>query len=220
MVKQVIRAVELPLSISLGVARRSVAIAGRVTGWALSAVQGESDGEPSARPAPATTSGRSSASTSATVYDEPATADVGPEAGEATKADELVAADSSEEDSEPTPVAESELPTVAESSPVEEAEPAPGADSGVEDGPGTGPSVRARTPHSPLNNPITEPDLTEWPDPYDQREDPRDPGGDGLVFGDEIEHLPPGAISTSEPHPDQDPEAVRSEVPKRDKLDR
>jgi hypothetical protein len=65
-----------------------------------------------------------------------------------------------------------------------------------------------RDPHHPLNNPVGEPDETEWPDPYDQREDPR--GGD---------HPPTGSQSTSEPHPAQDPEAEPWEGPKRDKVD-
>jgi hypothetical protein len=65
-----------------------------------------------------------------------------------------------------------------------------------------------RDPHHPLNNPVDEPDETEWPDPYERRDDPRDrdtPAGD--------------SPSTSEPHPSQDPEAEPSEAPKRDKLD-
>jgi hypothetical protein len=82
-----------------------------------------------------------------------------------------------------------------------------------------GTSVRARDPHSPLNNPITEADLTEWPDPYDHREDPLDPGEE-MVFGDEAGHTQTGATSTSEPHPSQDPEAAQWEGPKRDKVDR
>jgi hypothetical protein len=66
-----------------------------------------------------------------------------------------------------------------------------------------------REPHHVLNNPVTDPDPTEWPDPYDKREDPRD--GDSPA---------PGAQSTSEPHPSKDPEAAdRWEGPKRDKLD-
>ena len=64
------------------------------------------------------------------------------------------------------------------------------------------------TPHSSLNNPVGEPDPTEWPDPYDTREDPR---GEG--------HPVPGSTSTSDPHPSQDPEAYGSEPPERDKLD-
>jgi hypothetical protein len=89
----------------------------------------------------------------------------------------------------------------------------------VEHEPGIGTSVRARTPHSALNNPITEADLTEWPDPYDHREDPRDPGEE-MVFGGEAGHTQTGATSTSEPHPSQDPEAEAWEGPKRDKVDR
>ena len=75
-------------------------------------------------------------------------------------------------------------------------------------------------PHSALNNPVGEPDPTEWPDPYEKREDPRDPDDpDGMPFGEEP-HPPTGATSTSEPHPSQDPEAAdRWEGPKRDKLD-
>ena len=66
-------------------------------------------------------------------------------------------------------------------------------------------------PHHPLNNPVGEPDPTEWPDPYDRRLDPRDPpGGEAPATG---------AQSTSEPHPSQDPEAMPWEGPKRDKLD-
>jgi hypothetical protein len=65
-----------------------------------------------------------------------------------------------------------------------------------------------RTPHSSLNNPVGEPDPTEWPDPYDDREDPR---GEGRAV--------PGSTSTSQPHPSEDPEAEPSEPPERDKLD-
>lgn len=88
----------------------------------------------------------------------------------------------------------------------------------VEHEPGAGSSVRARSPHSPLNNPVTEPDLTEWPDPYDHREDPRDPG-DEMALGDDAVHTATGSTSTSEPHPSQDPEAEPWEGPKRDKVD-
>lgn len=101
---------------------------------------------------------------------------------------------------------------------------APEVDSGpgdvVEHEPGLGPSVRAPDPHSPLNTPIGEPDPTEWPDPYDRREDPRDAPGDEMPFGGDANHTPTGATSTSEPHPDQDPEALPSEAPQRDRLDR
>ncbi|MEK6227898.1 MAG: hypothetical protein AABM31_01055 [Actinomycetota bacterium] len=77
-----------------------------------------------------------------------------------------------------------------------------------------------RDPHHELNNPIDEPDATEWPDPYEKRPDPRDPEDpDGEPFGEEP-HSPTGATSTSEPHPQQDPEAGdRARPPERDKLD-
>jgi hypothetical protein len=63
-------------------------------------------------------------------------------------------------------------------------------------------------PHHALNTPVGEPDPTEWPDPYEQRPDPRDE-----------DHPPTGSTSTSEPHPAQDPEAEPWEGPKRDKVD-
>jgi hypothetical protein len=76
-----------------------------------------------------------------------------------------------------------------------------------------------RDPHHALNNPVGEPDPTEWPDPYDTRPDPRDPADpDGQPFGEDP-HSPTGATSTSEPHPSQDPEAIAWEGPKRDKVD-
>ena len=78
---------------------------------------------------------------------------------------------------------------------------------------------RARDPHHVLNNPVGEPDPTEWPDPYERREDPRDPFGSGDASYGAAPHTGTGATSTSEPHPSQDPEALPWEGPKRDKLD-
>ena len=79
--------------------------------------------------------------------------------------------------------------------------------------------TRDRDPHHVLNNPATDPDPTEWPDPYDKRPDPRDPPDpDGQPFGEQA-HPATGATSTSEPHPNQDPEAEPWEGPKRDKVD-
>lgn len=85
------------------------------------------------------------------------------------------------------------------------------APSGFPEPPGEDPGdvSKDREPHHALNNPASDPDPTEWPDPYDKREDPRD--------GDDLSQ---GATSTSEPHPSKDPEAAdRWEGPKRDKLD-
>jgi hypothetical protein len=68
---------------------------------------------------------------------------------------------------------------------------------------------RDTDPHHALNNPVGEPDPTEWPDPYEKRPDPKD-GPDPAN----------GAHSTSEPHPSQDPEAGESATPpERDNLD-
>jgi hypothetical protein len=78
----------------------------------------------------------------------------------------------------------------------------------------------AKDPHHELSNPARDPDPTEWPDPYDKREDPRAPiDPDGAPFGEEP-HPPTGSESTSEPHPSQDPEAGdRWQAPEREKLD-
>ena len=80
--------------------------------------------------------------------------------------------------------------------------------------------AREGEPHHALNNPVGEPDPTEWPDPYDRREDPRDPvdpDADSLV---EAPHPQTGAESTSEPNPKQDPEAQPwARPPNRDNLD-
>jgi hypothetical protein len=73
-------------------------------------------------------------------------------------------------------------------------------------------------PHHELNNPATDPDPTEWPDPYDKRPDPRDPAAGDEPFGDES-HTATGATSTSEPHPDQDIEAGQVKPEPRDNLD-
>jgi hypothetical protein len=92
---------------------------------------------------------------------------------------------------------------------------------GFPEPPGKDPGDRSKdpTPHHALNNPVGEPDPTEWPDPYEKRPDPRDPPDpDGEPFGEEP-HAPTGSTSSSEPHPSQDPEAAQWEGPKRDKLD-
>jgi hypothetical protein len=76
-------------------------------------------------------------------------------------------------------------------------------------------------PHHELNNPVVDdPDLTEYPDPYDTREDPRDPvDPDGAPFGEEP-HPQTGSESTSEPPLSQDPEVIDGgKPPKRDNLD-
>jgi hypothetical protein len=58
-----------------------------------------------------------------------------------------------------------------------------------------------RDPHHALNNPVGDPDPTEWPDPYEKREDPRGPERQGGAAGP----------STSEPHPPQSHERARRE---------
>ena len=63
-----------------------------------------------------------------------------------------------------------------------------------------------RDPHHDLNNPIDDPDPTEYPDPFEKRPDP-------------LESADAGSHSTSQPHPHQDPEAEPSSPPERDVLD-
>lgn len=77
-----------------------------------------------------------------------------------------------------------------------------------------------REPHHELANPARDPDPTEWPDPYEKREDPRDPADPADAPFGEAPHPPTGSESTSEPHPSQDPEAGdRWRAPEKDKLD-
>jgi hypothetical protein len=78
------------------------------------------------------------------------------------------------------------------------------------DDPDPGDRSRDDEPHHALNNPADNPDDTEWPDPYEKREDPRGP---------DHEHPATGSTSTSEPPPPQDEEAEYYEAPERDKVD-
>ena len=63
-----------------------------------------------------------------------------------------------------------------------------------------------------LNNPVKEPDPTEYPDPYDKREDPRDPKHVGTPADPEDDDPvdpAPRAPSTSEPHPPRNYDDVK-----------
>ncbi len=75
-------------------------------------------------------------------------------------------------------------------------------------------------PHQALNNPVGEPDETEYPDPYETRPDPRDPvDPDGAPFGEEP-HPVMGSESTSEPPLENDPEHPEGgRPPRRENLD-
>ena len=46
-----------------------------------------------------------------------------------------------------------------------------------------------RDVHDSLNEPADDPDPTEWPDPYDRREDPRAPADEMVFPGDGRSHL-------------------------------
>ena len=92
---------------------------------------------------------------------------------------------------------------------------------GFPEPPGEDPGDRSGdpTPHTSLNTPAGEPDPTEWPDPYDRREDPREPA-EGMAFpGDGRARTPLGSESTSAPHPHDDVEAGDTDAPDRDRLD-
>jgi hypothetical protein len=58
-------------------------------------------------------------------------------------------------------------------------------------------------PHHALNNPVRDPDPTEFPDPYEKRPDPRGPDADA-----EQTPRPP---STSDPHPPRNVDEARHE---------
>lgn len=78
---------------------------------------------------------------------------------------------------------------------------------------------RASSPYAPLNTPVGEPDPTEWPDPYDRRDDPRAPAEEMVFPGDGRTHTPTGATTTSAPHPDDDIAVPNANAPERDALD-
>jgi hypothetical protein len=88
--------------------------------------------------------------------------------------------------------------------------------------PDTAPGDRShdKGPHQALNNPVGEPDETEYPDPYETRPDPRDPvDPDSAPFGEEP-HPVVGSESTSEPPVEDDPEHPEGgRPPRRENLD-
>ena len=74
-----------------------------------------------------------------------------------------------------------------------------------------------REPHHEINRPATEPDPTEYPDPYDRRPDPRDPAAfdtpadPAEPSAREESDEPPRDPSTSDPHPPRNRETARRE---------
>ena len=74
-------------------------------------------------------------------------------------------------------------------------------------GPGDPASDPDHEPHHELSNPVGDADPTEYPDPYETREDPRGPEA-----GERREDAgTPKPQSTSEPHPARDPDRERRE---------
>lgn len=101
-----------------------------------------------------------------------------------------------------------EAPTTAGTDAPPKPEAEPGDRSGDEE------------PPRALSSPAEDPDPTEWPDPYDKRSDPLGPPDPDRAESGEVAHTPPGAESTSQPHPSQDLEAgERATPPEREKLD-
>jgi len=92
--------------------------------------------------------------------------------------------------------------------------------SGFPEPPGQDPGDVSRkpSPYAALNTPVGEPDPTEWPDPYDTREDPLAPP-EAMVFPGDGVHTPTGAISTSQPRGQDDPETTQGNAPEGDRLD-
>jgi hypothetical protein len=93
--------------------------------------------------------------------------------------------------------------------------------SGFPEPPGKDPGDVSRedSPYAALNTPVGDPDPSEWPDPYDRREDPRAPADEMVFPGDGHAHTPTGATSTSEPHSADDVEAPYTDAPDGDALD-
>jgi hypothetical protein len=99
--------------------------------------------------------------------------------------------------------------------------PAGTAATGFPEPPGRDPGdlSRRRSPYSALNHPVDEPDPTAWPDPYDDREDPRAPAEEMVFPGDGRSHTPVGATSDSQPPAADDVQAINTNAPEGDDLD-
>jgi hypothetical protein len=93
--------------------------------------------------------------------------------------------------------------------------------SGFPEPPGKDPGdiSRDRSPHHVLNAPVGDPDATEYPDPYDRREDPLAPPDEQVYPGDGRSHTPTGATSNSSPVADADIETDRANALEGDDLD-
>jgi len=73
-------------------------------------------------------------------------------------------------------------------------------------------------PHHPLSSKAEDPDPTEWPDPYEERSDPRDPAAvDTPATPKERESAAeaPQDPSTSDPPPPRSRDRARLERPER-----
>lgn len=92
---------------------------------------------------------------------------------------------------------------------------------GFPEPPGKDPGDRSGdpTPHHSLNTPVGDPDPTGWPDPYDDREDPRAPAEEMVFPGDGGAHTPVGATSDSAPPAADDIEAIHTDAPEGDDVD-
>jgi hypothetical protein len=146
-----------------------------------------------------------------------------PEAGAKPKADKGKGGPKAEP-AKPAPKAKSKPAAKPKAAPKPKAKAKPPTTTGTDAPPKPevepGNQTGGKDPHHALNNPVGDPDLTEYPDPYETREDPRDPvDPDEAPFGEEP-HPQTGAESTSEPPPAQDPEVENAgKPPRREKLD-
>jgi hypothetical protein len=73
-------------------------------------------------------------------------------------------------------------------------------------------------PHHPLTNRAVDPDPTEWPDPYEERPDPRDPASvdtPALPAEREAADEAPRDPSTSDPPPPRGRDQARVNPPER-----
>jgi|SRR5215212_1969315 len=78
----------------------------------------------------------------------------------------------------------------------------PGEDDNPHAGRDIPPAGSGREPHHELNNPVREPDPTEYPDPFEKRPDPRDPDKPDAA---------PASPSTSDPRPPRNVDRAKAQ---------
>jgi hypothetical protein len=195
-------------AVAAGAATGALAVGGLLAKRALAGRGGDEDVQP--RPVPQTPQ--------SAARPEPGAPAPKPKAAKPARSDNSTAA-------KPKPkAAKPEKPKAGKAKAVKAKRATPPATTGTDAPtvPGSEPGDQrgGKDPHHSLNNPVVDPDPTEYPDPFDKREDPRDPQDpDGAPFGEEP-HPATGSESTSEPPRSQDPEVGdRAKPPRRENLD-